>query len=88
MAVEDQLSSSQQLDFIRSKGIGRKGHGLAINIKESNFIRVNNLTLNRNIGKFNLPRTWNRVLLYTPGLTLKRHVQAVGLIPTPPFNPT
>ena len=35
--------------------IGREGHGLARNIKESIFIRVNNPTLNRNIGKFNLP---------------------------------
>ena len=34
--------------------IGR-GHGLDRNIKESIFIRVNNSTLNRNIGTFNLP---------------------------------
>ena len=31
------------------------GHGLARNIKESIFIRVNNPTSNKNIGKFNLP---------------------------------
>ena len=30
--------------------IGREGYGLARNIKESIFIRVNNPTLNRNIG--------------------------------------
>ena len=35
--------------------IGREGHGLARNIKESIFIRVNNPTLNRNIGKLNVP---------------------------------
>ena len=58
--------------------IGREGYGLARNIKESIFIRANNPTLNRNIGKFNLPHIWDRVLLNTPGLTLKRHVQAVG----------
>ena len=58
--------------------IGREGHALARNIKESIFIRVNNLTLNRNIGNFNLPHIWDRFLLNTPGLTLKRHVQAVG----------
>ena len=46
---------------------------LARNIKESIFIRVNNPTLNRNIGKFNLPHIWDRVLLNTPGLKLKRH---------------
>ena len=47
------------------------------NIKESIFIRVNNPTLNRNIGQFNLPHIWDRVLLNTPGLTFKRHAQAV-----------
>ena len=35
--------------------IGREGHSLARKIKKSIFIRVNNPTLNRNIGKFNLP---------------------------------
>ena len=58
--------------------IGREGHSLARNIKESIFIRVNNLTLNRNIGKFNFPHIWDRVLLKIPGLNLKRHVHAVG----------
>ena len=58
--------------------IGREGHSLARNIKESIFIRVNNPTLIRNIGKFNLPHIWDRVLLNTPGLTLKSHAQAVG----------
>ena len=38
----------------------------------------NNPTLNKNIGKFNLPNIWDRVLFNTPGLTLKMHVQAVG----------
>ena len=39
---------------------------------------VNNPTFNRNIGKFILPHIWHTVLLNTPGLTLKIHVQAVG----------
>ena len=58
--------------------IGRKEHSLARNIKESIFIRVNNPTLNRNIGKFNLPHIWDRVLLNTSGLNSKRHVHTVG----------
>ena len=58
--------------------IGREGHSLARCIKESLSIRVNNPTLNKNIGKFNLPHIWDRVLLNTPGLTLKRYAQAVG----------
>ena len=54
--------------------IGREGHNLARNIKESIYIRVNNTTLNSNISKFNLPHIWDRVLLYTKGLNLKRQV--------------
>ena len=58
--------------------IGREGHGLARNIRESIFIMVNNPTLNKYIGKFNLPHIWDRLLLNTPGLTFKGHAQAVG----------
>ena len=43
-------------------------HNLARNIKESIYIRVNNPTFNNNIGKFNLPHIWDRVLLNTKGL--------------------
>ena len=52
--------------------IGREGHSLARNIKESIYIRVNNPTLNNNIGKFNLSHIWDRVLLNTKGLTLNK----------------
>ena len=45
---------------------------------ESIFISINNATLNKNIDKFNLPHICSRVLLNTPGLTLKRHAQVVG----------
>ena len=54
--------------------IWREGHNLARNIKESIYIRVNNPTLNNNIGKFNLPHIWDRVLLNIKGLNLKRQV--------------
>ena len=50
--------------------IGREMHNLARNIKESIYIRVNNPTLNNNIGKFNVSHIWDRVLLNTKGLTL------------------
>ena len=56
--------------------IGREEHGLARNIKESIFTRINNPTLNRNISKFNLPHIWHRVLLNTPSLTLKRRASS------------
>ena len=50
--------------------IGREGHNLARNIKESIYIRVNSPTLNNNIGKCNLSHIWDRVLRNTKGLTL------------------
>ena len=51
--------------------IWREGHNLARNIKESIYIRVNNPTLNNNIGKFNLSHIWDRVLLNARGLYFK-----------------
>ena len=50
--------------------IGREDQGQAKTIKESIFIRVNNPTLNQNIGKYNLSHIWDRVLFKTPGLKL------------------
>ena len=53
--------------------IGREWQNLTRNIKESIYIRVNNPTLNNNIGIFNLSHIWDRVLLNTKGLTLNNH---------------
>ena len=50
--------------------IGREDQGQAKTIKESIYIRVNNPTLNQNIGKYNLNHIWDRVLFNTPGLKL------------------
>ena len=48
-----------------------------------------NPTLNRNIGKYSLHHIWNRVLLNTPGLKIKRHAQAIGYAQnTQPNSPT
>ena len=58
--------------------IGREGHSTARTNKESIYIRINNPTLNRNIGKYSLQNIWDRVLLNTHGIKIKRHVQAIG----------
>ena len=50
--------------------IGRENWGQARTIKESIYIRVNNPTLNQNIGKYNLSHIWDRVLFNTQGLKL------------------
>ena len=46
--------------------IGRDDYSLARTIKESIYMTVNNLTLNRNVGKYNLHHILDRVLLSTP----------------------
>ena len=53
--------------------IGREDHGLARTIKESIYIRVNNPTLNGNVGKYNLHHIWDRVLFSTPKLRINKH---------------
>ena len=40
-------------------------------IKEALYIRVNNPSPNRNIGKYHLPHIWDEVLLNTSELKLK-----------------
>ena len=57
--------------------IGWEGLNIARTIKESIYIKVNNPTLNRNIGKLNLHHILDRDLLNMPGLK-KRHVQGIG----------
>ena len=53
------------------KIIGREGQNMARAIKEAIYIRVNNPTLNRNIGRYNLPHIWNNALFAIPELKTK-----------------
>ena len=53
------------------KIIRREGHGISRTIQEAIYIRVNNPTLNRNVGKYNLPHIWDKVLFTTPELKIK-----------------
>ena len=50
---------------------GRKDQNLIRAIKEAIYIRVNNPSLNRNIGKYHLPHIWDEVLLNNSELKLK-----------------
>ena len=53
--------------------VGMDGHGFKRTIKESMYIRVNNPTLNKHIGKYNLPHIWEEVLVNTQELQIKHH---------------
>ena len=51
--------------------VGREDNSIARNIKEAIFIRVNDPSLNRNTGKFQLSHIWDEVLARSPELHLK-----------------
>ena len=71
--------------------IGREDRDLARKIKEAIYIRVNNPSLNRNVGKYHLSHLWDRVLFNTPGLKIDStqhplHIHNNGLTQTIPTN--
>ena len=51
--------------------VGREDQSIAMDIKEVILIRVNDPSLNRNIGKYQLPHIWYEVLVKSPELKLK-----------------
>ena len=57
-----QNNSGHETTLNNFRIIGREDNNLARTIKESMYIRVNNPTLNRNIGKYNLPHIWDKSL--------------------------
>ena len=50
--------------------LGREDQNLMRTIKEALYIRINNPSLNRNVGKYHLPHIWDEVLLNTSELKL------------------
>ena len=51
--------------------VGREDLSLMRTIKKALYIRVNDPSLNRNVGKYHLPHVWDDVLFNTPELKLK-----------------
>ena len=51
--------------------MGREGQNFARTVREAIFIKVNNPTLNRNIGKYNMPHICDGVLFNTPECRMK-----------------
>ena len=49
----------------------REDQNLMRTIKEALYIRVNNPSLNRNIGKYHLPHIWDEVLFNISELKIK-----------------
>ena len=51
--------------------VGRESQGFTRTFKEAMFIRVNDPPLNRNLGKYQLPDIWDKVLQDMPALCLQ-----------------
>ena len=51
--------------------VGREDQSIARAIREAMLIRVNDPSLNRNIGKYQMPHKWDEVLVKSPELKLK-----------------
>ena len=51
--------------------VGREDQNLIRTIKEAIYVRVNNPSLKKNIGKYHLPHIWDEVLLNSSELKLK-----------------
>ena len=65
-------SSGHKMSMKNFQIIGREENSMARTIKEAMYIRVNNPTLNRNIGKYNLPHIWDTDLFTIPELKIKK----------------
>ena len=64
--IHDHINTTSHTTLLEHFGIvGREEQNLSRLIKESMFIRVNNPSLNKNIGKYHLPHIWDEVLINT-----------------------
>ena len=63
--------SGQNVTIDNFSIVGREDQNLMRNIKEALYIRVNNPSLNKNIGKYHLPHLWDEVLCNIPEFKLK-----------------
>ena len=69
---EHQNSTGHITSVENFKIIGREDHNMARAVKEAIYIRANNPTLNRNIGKYNLPCLWDGLLQSIPELKINK----------------
>ena len=69
---EHQNNTSHITSVENFRIIGGKDHNMVRAVKETIYIRVNNPTLNRNIGKYNLPHLWDGILQSIPELKINK----------------
>ena len=69
--MDHQNTTGHEVSLDNFTVVGREENSIARNIKEAILIRVNDPSLNRNIGKFQLSHIWDEVLARSPELHLK-----------------
>ena len=69
--MDHQNTTGHEVSLDNFTIVAREDNSIARNIKEAIFIRVNDPSLNRNIGKFQLSHIWDEVLARSPELHLK-----------------
>ena len=65
------IRSGHEVNLENFSIVGREDQNLTRTIKEALYIRANNPSLNKNIGKYHLPHIWDEVLCNCPELKLK-----------------
>ena len=68
---EHQNTTGHTTTMENFKIISREEQNMARSIKEEIYIRVNNPTIDRNIGNYNLPHIWDKVLFSISELKTK-----------------
>ena len=70
--IHDHHNTTAHNFFLENLSIvGREHQNIARSTKEAILIRVNDPSLNGNIGKYQLPHIWDEVLIKSPQLKLK-----------------
>ena len=65
------IRSGHEVNIDNFSIVVREDQNLIRTITEALYIRVNNPSLNKNIGKYHLPHIWDEVLCNSPELKLK-----------------
>ena len=65
------IRSGHEVNIDNFSIVGREDQNLIRTIKEALYIRVNNPSLNKNIGKYHLPHICDEVLCNSPEMKLK-----------------
>ena len=73
-----------QTSVVNFTTVGRESHKVTRTIKDTINIRINDATLNRNIGKYQMLHIWNEILFSAQDLKLKDSLTLSGFsVPSP-----